>query len=177
MRPFIFTDPAKASAAGKRSGESRRNKALERLNCDKPPAFDTVQAAINAQVNLVADQITRTRDVLNDDKSEWCPECERGGIPPHHRAQLLKALDTLLDRQRELLGLPKTGSKRPSSRDDRRRMSFNGPMPIQPQPPAAPACGVAAPIPAQQATIPSMSSDAATTTTQVPATVAVTPGQ
>ena len=115
-KPFTFTDHARASAAGKRSGELRRLRALEQFKADKPPAFDSVQAAVNGQLELVASQINRTRDVLNDSKYRYCKECERGGIEPHHRAQLLKALDTLFDRQRKLLGI---GDPAPVKKNER----------------------------------------------------------
>jgi hypothetical protein len=52
--------------------------------------------------------------VLNDRDDHFCPACERGGLEPHHRAQLLKALDSLLDRKRILLGIPGPGSRRPA---------------------------------------------------------------
>jgi hypothetical protein len=109
LKPFVFDNPEKARAAGKRSGESRRAKAAERANKDKPPSFNTVQVAANAQLELVGEQIARTRLVLNDERTGYCPCCERSGIEPHHRAQLLKALDTLLDRQRKLLGIRDPG--------------------------------------------------------------------
>ena len=111
----ILDTPEKARAAGIRSGQVRRErahaiKAIGTLT----PIPDAVQDAVNGQLRLVAEQITRTRRVLNDDTSEWCEHCERGGIQPHHRAQLLKALDSLLDRQRKLLGIPDPGSRKPA---------------------------------------------------------------
>ena len=117
LAPFCFTRET-ASLAGKRSGQARRQRAaLEPINLPLRLPVDRVERAVNAQLNLVAEQITRTRAVLNDDKHAWCDKCERGGIEPHHRAQLLKALDALLDRQRKLLGIPDPGVCKPRSND------------------------------------------------------------
>jgi predicted transcriptional regulator len=62
------------------------------------------QAAAYPTVNrvaLVAEQIVRTRKMLNSE------------LEPRERAQLLCALDKLLDRERILAGLPLPGSRRP----------------------------------------------------------------
>lgn len=77
------------------------------------PLPTPAEAAVQAQLDLVAEQIGHTRAVLNDTRTNFCPACERSGIEPHHRAQLLRALDSLLNRQRVLLGLPLPGSMRP----------------------------------------------------------------
>jgi len=119
-KPFTFTDHARASAAGKRSGELRRLRAAQLLTADKPPAFDSVQATVNGQLELVAGQIKRTRDLLNDDDYRYCKECERGGIEPHHRAQLLRSFATLLEQQRKLLGI---GDPAPRKADRQARVS------------------------------------------------------
>lgn len=61
------------------------------------------------RARLVSEQIVRTRKVLNQDDLE-----------PRERAQLLCALDKLLDRERILLSVPLPGSRRPgreSSKD------------------------------------------------------------
>ena len=119
-RPFIFTQ-ATASAAGKRSGAVRRAAELQRLLTQIPPQQRppdlSVQQCINGQLELVEEQIALTRTVLNDVRTDYCEHCERGGIEPHHRAQLLKALDCLLDRQRKLLMIPEPGPQKP--RQDR----------------------------------------------------------
>ena len=101
LLPYKFTK-ASASLGGIRSGEVRRAKAFFKQTFDKPPSPDTVRAALNAQLSLVNEQITLTRDVLNDK-----------AVEPHHRAQLLKALDSLLDRQRILLNVPSPGTLKP----------------------------------------------------------------
>ncbi len=107
LKPF---DHTRATLAGQRSGQVRRERAgLQPVKAAPVPPASQVQSAINAQLRLVSEQITRTRAVLNDDDAAYCEQCERGGMPPHHRAQLLKALDTLLDRQRKLLGIHDPG--------------------------------------------------------------------
>ena len=119
LKPFQW-NRAEAIEARKRSGEAKARAKLEaHLDPEVIYEISTVKVAIDAQLKLVQEQIVRTRKVLNDDEAEWCTECERGGIQPHHRAQLLKALDALLDRQRKLLGIPDPGSRRPAQ--DRHR--------------------------------------------------------
>lgn len=89
------------------------------ISLPKPPkpvpisnGLDRAQAD---DLRLVQEQIKRACAVLNDDRMNWCPACERSGLEPHHRAQLLKALDALLDRKGVLLGIHKPGpSKAPS---------------------------------------------------------------
>ncbi len=122
LKPYAFTKDT-ASANGKRSGEARRAK----RNADKPPTFDNVQATLNAQLILVKEQIASTRDILNDVNYCYCKECKRGGIEPHHRAQLLKALDSLLDRQRILLNVPAPAPWRIDQRQPKRAIT-SGPM-------------------------------------------------
>jgi hypothetical protein len=127
-----------AALAGQRSGQVRRERAGLQPAPELPKQERTqVEAAIQAQLRLVAEQITRTRAVLNDDTSDWCEHCERGGMQPHHRAQLLKALDSLLDRQRKLLGIPDPGSRRPAAegKRDRAPAASSGPwLPADDQP-------------------------------------------
>ncbi len=126
-RGLVPFDHERATLAGIRSGQVRRQRAgLQPVTPTHKPEPDHVQRAINAQLNLVAEQITRTRAVLNDDKSHWCAVCERGGMEPHHRAQLLRALDSLLDRQRKLLGIPDPGSRKPAP--ERRQSSDERPL-------------------------------------------------
>jgi hypothetical protein len=67
------------------------------------------------RLELVREQIELTRAVLNDKRVHFCTKCERAGIEPHHRAQLLRALDSLLDRERIILGIPGPGTLKPQS--------------------------------------------------------------
>jgi hypothetical protein len=136
-----INDHSRAREAGRKSGETRRANKLARLNQDKPTPPDLVQRAINEQLLLVQEQIKRTRDVLNDEDCDFCEHCGRAGIPAHHRAQLVKALDALLDRQRKLLGVPDPGRRRPIA-DRPRRNGYGSPEPVEPvlpSPESAPA--------------------------------------
>lgn len=157
----IFTTSEAARAAGIRSAQVKKERALAaRINSlasqAESPVDNAAEQAINGQLKLVAEQIAHTRTVLNDSKFAWCPACERGGIEPHHRAQLLKALDSLLDRQRILLGLPLPGSLKPGSQRGGRRSWYDLPPPapapasvtVEPPkqlPAPTPACGLDTP--------------------------------
>lgn len=65
------------------------------------------------------EQIDQTRKVLND-KTPYCPACERCELEPHHRAQLLKALDSLLARKSALLGIHLPGPSKAPRESTRR---------------------------------------------------------
>lgn len=130
--PILFTSQnaaamAKKSAEVRRKlGEERKRKLQELYTSPLPsqipqpkepePAF---AEDIREELELVEEQITRTREVLND-KTPYCPACERCALEPQHRAQLLKALDTLLNRKRILQGRPTPGSLKPSQAKPRR---------------------------------------------------------
>jgi hypothetical protein len=120
---------ANAREMAVRSHEARRQRKESRAQTSPAPLTTAHLSTPDARLSLVLEQIDCTRDVLNDDKFNWCPECKRGGIEPHHRAQLLKSLDTLLDRQRELLGIPRTGSRRPGREREQRRPDWWGFVP------------------------------------------------
>ena len=124
--PFQF-NRENAAENGRKSWESRKQQFL----ADKPPEPNAVQAAINAQLTLVDEQIKRTRKTLNDDDYAYCEHCERAGMPPHHKAQLLKALDTLLDRQRNLLGVSFPSPHKGPKQGDKRTREPLAPMPVQ----------------------------------------------
>lgn len=120
------SESAKAAAA--KSVQSRRDKKakreLERSNLEpKRPS-----KAVSEELELVIEQIALTRTVLNDTKYAYCEHCERSGIEPHHRAQLLRALDGLLDRKRILEDRPLPGSRRPAA-ERKPRQSSNLPDP------------------------------------------------
>ena len=106
-----------------------------RAKADKPkPVIIEPKDENNPRLVLIAEQIKRTRDLLNDDSFRYCEQCERGGIEPHHRAQLLKALDALLERERILDGQPLPGTLKPRQEPAARRQSLPDPTPIQPSP-------------------------------------------
>lgn len=131
LRPFQFTQET-ASQAGQRSGEVRRT-TMPRRRRERVPRTDenAVKLAVERQLRLVAEQIAQTRTVLNDTDYRYCEHCERAGIEPHHRAQLLKSLDTLLDRQRKLLGIPDPANAKVQAPSHRSR-SRPEPTPIEP---------------------------------------------
>lgn len=130
----VFT-PELARSAGVQSGISRRLNPVRRQPkpVPPPPAEDhptVVQKAVQTQLRLIAEQIAHTRDVLNDMTFRYCEHCERGGIEPHHRAQLLKALDTLLERERILRMIPAPGNTRPVSQSRAPRRAYaQAPLP------------------------------------------------
>lgn len=135
LQPFAFKgeNARRASAKGvaarlKLIAQAKAIVEADRARPTGPPAIDK---AVTAQLNLVAEQITRTRKVLNSEEVEH-----------HHRAQLLKALDSLLDRQRELLGIPRTGSRRPGPDKPARRQTYVEPVPSQPSASDTPSSGV-----------------------------------
>jgi hypothetical protein len=96
-----------AAEMGRRSGDARRANSVD---------FDSVEAVTERQLLLVREQIRRTRTVLNDESDDYCEHCGRSGMAPHHRAQLLRSLDTLLDRERILIGIPEPGRLKPKAR-------------------------------------------------------------
>ena len=67
---------------------------------------------IKRQLKLVREQITRTCALLNDERIDYCEHYKRAGMPDHHRAQLLRALDSLLERECDLLAIPGRGKPR-----------------------------------------------------------------
>ena len=107
---------ARAALDRKRNGEPTETKPAK----VRP---DETQRALKAQLQLVREQVRSTRLVLNDTAGQ-CPKCSRGPIEPHHRAQLLKALDTLLNRERILLGVHEPGPLKAHEPRQPRRQSW-----------------------------------------------------
>lgn len=133
LKPFTWTRE-EARQAAQRSAILRTQRAAQnKLTLNAEPTDLSAQLAVNAQLRIVAEQVSRTRSLLNDDDFRYCEHCERGGVEPHHRAQLLKALDTLLDRQRKLLGI---GDPAPRKAERNRRVSA-GWIELQPALPAS----------------------------------------
>lgn len=75
-------------------------------------------ACVRDQLRIVSEQIIATRSTLN-----------AGAMEPHHRAQLLKALDTLLDRQRVLNNIPTPGQLRPVAPRQQARARISSALP------------------------------------------------
>lgn len=122
-----------------RSGVVRRAnaEALKRLKAGLPELLpvpvqlqaekDTTRTQTE-DLELVQEQIKLACEVLNDRRYHWCEACERGGLEPHHRAQLLKSLDVLLDRKGVLLGIHKPGPSKPPRELGRRFQAVVLPM-------------------------------------------------
>ena len=107
-----------------RSQEARRQRKESRAQTKVAPLTTPQLSTPDARLSLVLEQIDRTRDVLNNDKFNWCPECKRGGVEPHHRGQLLRALASLLDQERILRSEPLPGSRRPGREKEPTRQPF-----------------------------------------------------
>lgn len=137
-----------ATLAGRLSGTVRQLKKEREANGHGKPRLDAETAW---ELKIVEEQLARARKALNDDKEFFCPACERCGMAPSHRAQLMKSLDTFLDRRRELLGRPRLATLKPSTKPPRREVSDPQPTPtrhIEPTPAIsqAEAPSVSAPI-------------------------------
>lgn len=114
LRPFAF-DSAKAAICGKLSGEARRRQ-------KHPLGFSAQPMPSDIRLGLVIEQIALTRDALL-----------RSSVEAKDRAQLVRALCGLLDRERILRGEPLPGSRKPLP--ERRPGSED--RPLSPKP----ACG------------------------------------
>ncbi|PWU10701.1 MAG: hypothetical protein C5B50_24960 [Verrucomicrobia bacterium] len=124
--PFAPNDPRTREAAAKGAARVREMAANGSLRgtAKTPPysatntPFSTLDAyaqeAMKRQLTVVREQIKQTRAVLNaSDGGPPCPKCGRGTLHPRDRAQLVKALDALLDRERKLLNVPEPGRMKP----------------------------------------------------------------
>ncbi len=121
--PFITAE--NASELGKRSGEARRNKPVSFLvpvPNNHVITEPNLARTVSELLRIVTEQIASTRALLNDEPQPIyceCPKCKTemvlGGMPANHRAQLLKALDNLIERKTILLGIPGPGNLKPSS--------------------------------------------------------------
>lgn len=129
--PFITAE--NAAELGRKSGEVRRNKPVSFL-VPVPNSQTIIEPDIARTViellKIVTEQIARTRELLNDDDYGYCEHCKRSGVEPNHRAQLLKALDNLIERKAKLLGIPDPGSYKPSSKPTRPQHALVDPKPI-----------------------------------------------
>jgi hypothetical protein len=108
-----------------RAAEARRLRNL-------PPAPALAVASPDERLALVVEQIGLTRKALNN------------GCDPKDRAQLLRGLCALLDRERILRGEPLPGSRKPAPERVQRQTevvlqpTLATPQPITPQPVAQP---------------------------------------
>lgn len=110
---MAFFTSANAAEMGRRSGQARRaNPVLRvpmaRVRFAQPFANgnpnDTAQAFTQRHLAIVREQIVLARRSLQDEAME-----------PRDRAQLIRSLDTLLDRERVLMGVPLPGSRKPAA--------------------------------------------------------------
>ena len=112
---------ARATAARKKNKQDRidRIKILEKalLTAPTPPApppAPPIDDVVSERLMIVREQISGVRILLNSTDDHYCAECSRGGVDGKTRAMLMKALDTMLDRERILLGTPLPGNRRPA---------------------------------------------------------------
>lgn len=106
--PRLFTSQT-ARLAGRLSAAKRQRQRNEQGNAGAAPKMD---AETRQELAIVNKQIKRTCETL-DDETPYCEHCERPALEPHHRAQLLRALDGLLERRRKLTGRFAPGTMRP----------------------------------------------------------------
>ena len=124
-RPKFRFTKSNAAAFARRAVEARlRNLEAEGLEAQERLAA-SLEASPDARLDLLTEQIVRTRKALNTDDLE-----------PHHRAALLRALCELLDQQRIARGEPLPGSRRPAA-DRSPRAAW--PPTLVPRPAPAPA--------------------------------------
>lgn len=117
---------AQKSVAVRRENAERLENLMAGLPLAEPP---------DPRLELVQEQIARTRAELNERKP-YCKHCDRGGMEPHHRAQLLRALDVLLDRERIIMGKGLPASYKPM-----RAKARSGPSELRPSEPDTPTGG------------------------------------
>lgn len=115
-----------AKLAGKLSGTVRRANRNGNGNERTEKAIDVQN---REELAIVNKQIRRTCETL-DDRTPACDHCKRPALEPHHRAQLLRALDGLLERRRKLTGRFAPGTMRPQdSPKDKRQAPPSFQMP------------------------------------------------
>lgn len=109
-----------AASFGRRGGIAKGEKAKARR--------EQIESELAKQANLTPDVALELEIVeegisqaRKDLKQTWfyCEHCKREGMAPNHRAQLMKALDSFLDRRRILLNRPLPGTMRPTSKPTR----------------------------------------------------------
>jgi hypothetical protein len=121
--PFVPFNSETARLAGIASGLARRSTKVEFL--EPVPSIETIiehnrARTVTERLKILGEQIAQTRAVLNAAPKTTCIECgQEEEMPAHHRAQLLRALDALIEREMDLLGLAtrptrKVGHDRPT---------------------------------------------------------------
>lgn len=125
LTPELASELGKKGAAKRTENFNRRKAMMEELL--KP---NGLPPDVLIDLEIVEEQIARARTTLNDD-TPYCEHCERGGLLASHQAQLLKALDSLLDRRRELLGRPRLATLKPTAKPQRRSQELPSPTPSE----------------------------------------------
>lgn len=101
----------------------------ERIQFLPIPARQIIEQSLSEiareRLELIREQIVIARLVLNSTDQHYCKHCERGDLDGKTRAQMIKALDTLLDRERILLGIPLPGQRRPQEDRVKRTVSVD----------------------------------------------------
>lgn len=115
----MLFDSITARIAGIKSGESRRATPVQFLSPAESVqtiAEPHIARTVSERLKLLNEQIANTREILNAPPTTFCTECGQGGeMPAQHRAALLRALDSLLEREQDYLQLPGRGQRRPGS--------------------------------------------------------------
>jgi hypothetical protein len=126
-KPISRFTPENARLMSAKALETRRRNAAIRLQAEQAeqPTTNQAQGAPviaagpwSEELEIVQEQITRTRKQLQDN------------MEPGERAQLVRALDLMLDRKRILQERPLPGSRRPAAESSRSRPGlFTAPSP------------------------------------------------
>ena len=113
--------PEQAKLAQVKSALARATRLPDLPEVESKPVNSERMALVREQIDLMRAQLLKKTLEANE------------------RANLVRALDLMLDRERELNGQPKAGNRRPApERSARRSWSVE---PAEPQPMPAPACG------------------------------------
>lgn len=117
LRPYQFTkqNAAEMARRGAEAAKKRKDAALQQ-QAEREASANVIPHT--ERVELVREQIARTREILN------------GELEPKERAALLLGLDRLMDRERILAGIPSPGAYRPVREKTKRQQFGSGPAPV-----------------------------------------------
>lgn len=117
--PVALWNSEQARLMGIKSGEARRAKPVQfPVQVQPNPLFTepNIARTVSERLKLLAEQIRNAREILNAEPQQFCSECGQGGhMPIHHRAALMRALDNLIEREQDLLGIPGRGQRKPGN--------------------------------------------------------------
>lgn len=126
IKPYAITKENAREFALKSIQVRREKKERLMRELEAKQACVELPPDVAEELKIVEEQIAHARRTLNCRKP-FCPACEREELQPHHRAQLMKALDAFLDRRRILLGRPNPGTLKPTT--PRPTKIISGPVP------------------------------------------------